>query len=150
VDASGQVSRLWIDRPEPHQAAESRLDMAARAAEPVVEIEMPKSSVEVVARHQDHHPAAKPDAFRVAGRTVDSLRGLDEFVSLALVVLGGIGRGFTGLVLDVRVAALGKRAAEPDQEGKPGNGEVAQNRSLKLKHTSTHKFPDLLPSRGQF
>jgi hypothetical protein len=27
---------------------------------------------------------------------------------------------------------------------------VAQNRILKLKHTSTHKFPDLLPSRGQF
>jgi hypothetical protein len=25
---------------------------------------------------------------------------------------------------------------------KPGDGEVAQNRVLKLKHTTTHKFPD--------
>ena len=47
------------------------------------------------------------------------------------------------------VAALGKRAAETDQEGKPGDGEVAQDRILKLKHPSTHKFPDLLPARSQ-
>src|SRR6202021_386176 len=36
-----------------------------------------------------------------------------------------------------------------NQEGKAGNGEVAQNRSLKLKHTSTHRFPDKLPTCGQ-
>jgi len=44
-------------------------------------------------------------------------------------------------------AALGKSAinadgTETNQEGEPGNGEVAQNRTFQLKHTSTHKFPD--------
>jgi hypothetical protein len=41
---------------------------------------------------------------------------------------------------------LGKSASEPDQECKPGYGEVARNRILKLKHPSTHKFPELLPA----
>ena len=40
-------------------------------------------------------------------------------------------------------------ASDTDQECKPGDGEVAQNRILKLKHTSTHKFPDFVPARGQ-
>ncbi|MDO9060762.1 MAG: hypothetical protein Q7U92_17310, partial [Bradyrhizobium sp.] len=40
---------------------------------------------------------------------------------------------------------MGQGAADADQKGKPGNGEMAQNRTLKLKHTSTHRFPDLLP-----
>ncbi len=80
-------------------------------------------------------------------------RGLDEFVGLALVVLGGIGGTGRGrlarLVLRAGIAALGEGAADTDQEGKRGNGEMAQNRTLKLKHPSTHKFPDLFPSRGQ-
>ena len=78
---------------ETRQAAEGRLDVAAGAAEAVVEIEMAEGGVEIVAPHQAHHAAAEPDAFRVAGRAVDGLRGLDEFVGLALAVLGRIGRG---------------------------------------------------------
>ena len=76
------------------QAAEGRLDMAAGAAEPVVEIEVPERGIEVVAPHQANHPAAEPDAFGVSARAVDGLGRLDEFVGLALVVLvdvGGIG-----------------------------------------------------------
>jgi hypothetical protein len=46
------------------------------------------------------------------------------------------------LILGLEVTALGERATDPDQQCKPGNGEVAQNRILKQKHTSTHKFPD--------
>jgi hypothetical protein len=44
---------------------------------------------------------------------------------------------------------LGKSASGADQECKPGYGEVAQNPVLKLKHPSTHKFPELLPGCGQ-
>ena len=73
------------------QAAEGRLDMAAGAAEPVVEIEVAKGGVEVVEPHQAHHAAAEPDAFGISGRAVDGLRGFDEFVGLALIVLGGVG-----------------------------------------------------------
>jgi hypothetical protein len=40
---------------------------------------------------------------------------------------------------------LGERAANTDQKCEPGDGEVAQNRKLKLKHPSTHKFPEMLP-----
>jgi hypothetical protein len=46
--------------------------------------------------------------------------------------------------LGVGVAALGGSAADTDQEGKAGDSEVAQDRILKLRHPSTHKFPDLL------
>jgi hypothetical protein len=40
---------------------------------------------------------------------------------------------------------LRKRAANTDQKCEPGDGEVAQNRKLKLKQPSTHKFPEMLP-----
>jgi hypothetical protein len=56
------------------------------------------------------------------------------------------------LILGSGVAALGGSASDADQDGKPGNGEVAQNRGLKLKHPSTHTIPDvfnpLRPRRG--
>src|SRR3984885_14581506 len=145
-----RLRHLGVDLPaKTGQATKRRLDMTARAAEPVVEIEVTKGGVEIVEPHQAHNAAAKPDAFRVSGRAVDSLRRFDEFVGLALVVLGGIGRrrripiaGFGRLVLGA--AALGESAAKTNQEGKAGNGEVAQNRTFQPKHTSTHKFPDLL------
>jgi hypothetical protein len=69
-----------------------------------------------------------------------------------LVVLGCIGRlgriGSTWLLVGVRVAALRSRASDADQQGKSGKGEVTQDHILKLKHPSTHRFPDLLPARG--
>src|SRR5262249_53945610 len=105
--------------PEPGQAAEARLDMAARAAEAVIEVEMAEGSIEVVQPHQADHAAAEPDAFRIAGRAVNGLLGLDEFGRLALVFLDRIGRlAVRGvlLVLGGRAAALGEDAAGPDQE----------------------------------
>jgi hypothetical protein len=48
-----RVSAPWVDlAAEAGQAAERRLDMAAGAAEPVVEVEMAEGGVEVVAPHQ--------------------------------------------------------------------------------------------------
>ena len=137
---------LVVDLPaKTGQAAKGRLDVAARAAEPVIEIEVPEGGVEVVAPHQAHHAAAEPDAFRVPARAIDDLRRLDEFVGLALVVpgcIGGIGsRGF--LILGRGGTALGDSASDTDQDSKPGNGEVAQNRVLKLKHPSTHTYPNM-------
>ena len=162
MDASAQAIRclgivcLGIDRAEAHQTTKRRLDVTARATKPVIKIEMAKGGVEIVAPHQDHDPAAKPNAFRVSGRTIDGLRCLNEFVGFALTFLGHIGRRgriwrgrFSRLILGAKVAALGDRASDTDQECKPGDGEVAQNRIFKLKHPSTHKFPDLFPARRQ-
>ena len=148
------VGDLGIDLPaKTGQTTKRRLDVAAGAAETVVQIEMPERSVEIVEPHQADHAAAQPDAFRIAGGAVDDLRGLDEFIGLALVVLGGIGGcgggSLAGLILGVDVAALGERAADTYQESDPGSGEVGQNRILKLKHPSTHRFPDLLPARSR-
>ena len=130
--------------------------MAARATKTVVEIEVTKGSVEIVKPHQAHHATAEPDAFGISGRPVDGLRGLDEFIGLALIFLGGVGGlgrisgpRLAVLILGVNVAALGKGASDTDQQDEPGDGKVAHERMLKLKHPSTHKFPDLLLARGQ-
>jgi hypothetical protein len=138
------------------QAAEGCLDMAARAAKTVVEIEVTKGGVEIVKPHQAHHSATEPDAFGISGRSVDGLRGLDEFIRLALIFLGRVGAlgrirrpRLAVLILGVNVAALRNGASDTDQEGEPGDGKVAHERVLKLKHPSTHKIPDLLLARGQ-
>ncbi len=87
------VGHLGIDLPaKSGQAAKGRLDVAAGAAETVVEIEVAQGGVDVVEPHQAHHPAAKPDAFRVSGRAIDGLRRFDKFVGLALIVLGRVRR----------------------------------------------------------
>ena len=154
MDAAAQaIGHLGIDRSEAHQTTKSCLDMTARAAKSVVKIEVAERGVEVVAPHQNYHPAAEPNAFGVSGRAVNGLRRFHEFVGLALIVLGGIGGGsgicrFGRLILGAKVAALGDRASDPDQKCKPGDGEVAQNRIFKLKHPTTHKFPDLFSSEA--
>ena len=103
--------------------------MAAGAAETVIEVEVAEGGIEVVAPHQADHAAAEPDAFGIAGRAVDGLRGLGEFVGLALVFLGGVGvgGGVLALVLGMGVAALGEGAAGAEQEDEPGDGEMAQD-----------------------
>src|SRR5438270_1506705 len=105
---------------EPHQAAERRLDVAAGTAEPVIEVEVAKRGIEIVAPHQHHDAATEPDAFGIAGRAVDGLLGLDKLVGLALVVFGSIRRigigWLAGLVLSADIAALGKGAAETKQK----------------------------------
>ena len=115
-----RLGHLGVDlAAETGQATKGRLDVATRAAESVVEIEVTKRGVEIVEPHQAHDPAAEPDAFWVSSRSIDGLRRLDEFIGLALVVLGSIrrrrciaGSGLGGLVL--AAAALGKGAADTD------------------------------------
>ena len=62
------------------QAAEARLDVGARTAEAVVEIEMPEGGVEVVAPEQVHDTAAEPHAFGIAGRPGDGTLRLGELI----------------------------------------------------------------------
>ena len=85
----GTLSSIWS--PKRVRQRKARLDMAAGAAEPVVEVEVAEGGIEVVPPHQADHAAAEPDAFGVAGRAVDGLLGLGEFVGFALVVLGAVG-----------------------------------------------------------
>jgi hypothetical protein len=138
------------------QATEGCLDVTARASKAVVEIKVTKSGVEIVKPHQTHHASTEPDAFGVSGRPVNSVRSFHEFICLALIFLGGFGGlgrirclRLGVLILGVNVAALGNSASDTDQEDEPGDGEVAHERMLKLKHPSTHKFPDLLLACGQ-
>jgi len=127
---------LVVDlRTKSSQAAERGLNMPTGAAEPVVQIEVTKGCVEVVAPHQSNDAPAKPNTFRVSRRTIDRLRSFDEFVGLALAVLGCIGWGggrLAGLIRGGGSAALGDRASDTDDECKPGDGKATQNRSLKL------------------
>ena len=57
--------------------------MPAWAAEPIVEIEMPKRSVKVVAPQKVHHAATQPDAFRIGGWSAESCGGFGEILDLA-------------------------------------------------------------------
>src|SRR5579862_9550468 len=57
------VGRLRVDAVGMQdQAAERRLDMTRRTAEPVVEIEVAKCRLDIVAPQQADHAAAEPDA----------------------------------------------------------------------------------------
>ena len=122
--------RFRIDVALADHAAERRLDMRARAAEPVVEVEMAEGGVHVVPPQQPDHPAAEPDAFRVAGRAADQAGGFGELVDLALGVLGGIGRlGRRRLVAGLGIAALGEgRAGRKHRHRRKQDGEAENAR----------------------
>jgi hypothetical protein len=144
-----------VDGAKAHEAPERRLNVAAGAAKPVIQIEVAERGVEIVAPHQNHHAAPEPDAFRVSGRAIDSLRSLDEFIGLALTVFGRISRrsricrgGLARLILGAKVAALGEGGSETDQQRESGCGNATQDRILKLEHPLTHKVPDLLAACG--
>jgi hypothetical protein len=138
-----------VDGAKAHEAPERRLNVAAGAAKPVIQIEVAEGGIEIVTPHQNHHAAAEPDAFRISGRAIDGLRSLDEFIGLALTVFGHIsrrsriGRGrLARLILGAKVAALGEGASETDQQCESGCGNATRNRILKLEHPLTHKVPD--------
>lgn len=145
------VGDFRIERTESDQATEGRLNVAARTAEAIVQIEVTKCGVEIIAPHQHDDAATEPYAFWVAGRTVDSGGGLYEFVGLLLAFLGDVGGssrrirgGLLGLILRAQRAALGDRAAKAKQQRKSRDGNTTQNRILEPDQHSTHKVPDLL------
>ena len=120
MNAAGQrFGSLRIERAETREAAERRLDMAAGAAETVIEVEMTKGGVQIVAPHQADDAAAEPDAFRIAGPSIDRLCGFGEFIDLALIVARGVrrgGRALLGLILRPDIAALRESNAMSRQQ----------------------------------
>jgi hypothetical protein len=135
---------------KPGQAAEGRLHVTARAAKTVVQVEVTEGGIEVISPHQANHAPSEPDAFGVAGRTVDGLGSFGEFVGFALIIPRGICRARGRLARLVRVGrpALGQRAAQAEHQGQSGSNEIARNRKPTLKHPLTHKFPDLVPAQA--
>ena len=91
-----------------NQTSESRLDMAARTAEPVVQVQVAECGVEVIAPQQAHDPAAKPDALRIAGRSIQDPLGFRVLIDL-LGILGRIRAGWTGFFGGLAVIGLGLR-----------------------------------------
>lgn len=83
---------LGVDIPTSHNTPERRLNMSARAAKPVVKIEMAERGVEIVPPQQVDHAATKPNTFRVAGRPRKVLRRLGNFVDFTLIFacIGGL------------------------------------------------------------
>ena len=132
---------------KPGQTAERRLDVTARTTKAVIQVEVAKSSIEVVAPHQANDAPPQPDTFGIAGRAIDGLGRFREFVGPALVVSGGIRRAGSrlgGLVGVCGRPALGEGGAETQSQGQSGNNEIAQNRNPPVKHPLTHKFPEYL------
>ncbi len=92
------VGRLRIDiAAVQNEAAEGRLDVAARAAETVVEIEVAESRVEVVAPQQADDAPAEPDALGIARRSAQNAQRLGVLVDF-LRFLGGLLTGRRALV----------------------------------------------------
>src|ERR1700691_5155727 len=87
------------------KAAECRLDMATRAAEPVVKVEMAERGVEIVAPEQTDHPAPQPHAFGIARETCDLPFCFRKFINL-LRLFGRLLAGGRGLVSGLGVGAL--------------------------------------------
>src|SRR5450631_462686 len=110
------VLGLGVERALPHKTAESGLDMRVWAAEPVVKVEVAEGGIEVVPPHQADHPAAEPDAFRVAGRPDEQARRLSDLVDALLAFLGGVAGRFL-LFGRLQVAALGERRSGGKTQG---------------------------------
>src|SRR5262245_57489574 len=98
---------LRIDLAVLEHAAEGRLEVVSRAAEPVVEVDMAEGGIEVVAPKQAHHAPAEPDTFTVGRRSSQQLRGLGKFVDFFLSILAVAGLRLLGF----GVAALRKAGA---------------------------------------
>lgn len=128
---------------ETHDAAERSLDVATRAAKPLVQIEMTEGRIEIVAPHQADHAPPQPDTLRVSGRAVDGLCCFHELVSLALAFLGCIARSLLGrVVLSPEIATLGDRSPDSDKQGESRNGNSLKNGNSKPVTNSTHEIPD--------
>jgi len=130
-------------RAEAHHTAERSLDMAAGAAEPLIEIKMAERGVEVVTPHQANHAAPQPDAFRISSGAIDGLCRLYELARLALAFLGCIGWSLFGrIVLRSEIAALGDRSPDSDKQGESRNGNSLKNGNSKPVTNPTHEIPD--------
>jgi hypothetical protein len=84
---------LGIDVSLPDEAAEGGLNVGARAAEAIVQVEMTKGGVEVVTPEEADNPTSEPDTFRVSSRAGQKPSRLGDFVDFFLTFLGGVSCG---------------------------------------------------------
>ena len=114
---------------------------------PIAEVQHASPADERVPPHQADHAAAEPDAFRIAGRAVDGLGGLGEFIDLALVVLGGV-LGARRPVLTAPGCANRRSGRARSRSQGPGRQSViaaqAARRPKEVKATRRMKFPKFL------
>src|SRR6185436_921523 len=73
---------LGIRISQPDNATERSLDVARRAAEPVVQLHMPEGRIEIIAVKKSNGAPAQPDTLRLAGRTVQQFGCLSNLVHL--------------------------------------------------------------------
>src|SRR5581483_2866704 len=102
-----RVLCLRIEVAHLYETTERRLDMAGRTAEPVIDVEMAESGVEIVAPQQADNAPAEPDAFGGGRRAAQHLLGFREFVDLLLVLAFARRRTFTGLGIGALCQAWG-------------------------------------------
>ena len=100
VDSRVQTfGRFGVDIALPDHAAKCRLDMTARTAKAIVQVEMAERGIEIIAPQQVHDAAPEPYALRIRRRTGQEGCGLGELVDFLLVVLARLGlliaRGLT-------------------------------------------------------
>jgi len=133
------VGRLGIDRiGVQNQAPERRLDMPARAAKPVVEIEVTEGGIEVVAPKQADNAPAEPDAFRITGGPIQDMLSFGELIDFLRFLGGVFGRrglfvGWFGVV----VLGEGRGLHRADRGRKQPEGGGAEGAG-KVKHALRH------------
>src|SRR5262249_22957763 len=94
-----------------NQAAKRHLDVAAWAAEPVIQIEVAKGRVQIVAPKQTDDPPAKPYAFWIACRPVQGALRLSKFIDFLRflgAVLGGVLGAIFGALFGCRGLRVGR------------------------------------------
>src|SRR5215470_18508386 len=87
VHASGEAFgslgiSLGIRISDPYDATERRLDVARRAAEPVIQLHVPEGRIEIIAVKESDGAPAEPDALRLTGRTVQQLGRFGNLIHL--------------------------------------------------------------------
>jgi hypothetical protein len=83
VHAGGEAfGSLGIKISHPHDATERGLNVTRRATEPVIQFHMPEGRIEIITVKQSDSAPADPDAFRLAGSTVQQLGCLSNLVHL--------------------------------------------------------------------
>ena len=114
-----------------------RLHVRAGAAEPVVKIEVPEGSVEVVAPKQVDHAPPEPHAFGVARRAGHGALRLGEFVHL-LRLFAAVLSGRRRLLGRFGIAGLGESRRDAQGKKEPKRGaRSADNAEYPKDHGST-------------
>jgi hypothetical protein len=90
IKGVGRLLVLLVDISLTHDAAETDLNMLARAAESIVQFQVTERGIEVVLPHQADRAFAEPDAFSPGGGAGHGAASLPYFVGASRGVLRGL------------------------------------------------------------